>query len=86
MKADVITWAQLARLGGEGRTVLLDGGLVTLASLSGKVSSFSSPAGVTSHRISYRTPWGSLENTVVRGEYLVAVLQSGPDTKDQEGN
>lgn len=83
MKAEVIRWHQLARRGVTGRVILLDGGLVTLDTISEEISSFSSPAGMRHFRIGYRTPWRSFENAVVRSDFLVAVMLDS-SIKDQE--
>jgi hypothetical protein len=89
VKAQIMSWAMVSRMKGiAGRSVLLDGGLVTVRDI-GKSINETNAGGLArstnEHRLDYRTPWGSLESTYVRGDYMTAVVvEYDPDVKDQE--
>lgn len=94
MKAEIVRWGDLAKrdpVDLEGLRVLLDGGLVTVRSLSPSMASIKNR---DRHRLSYDTPWGMIENTTVRATEFTAVMTDvseradvlGSEYKDQEGN
>jgi len=90
VKADIMSWKMVSRIKGiEGRTVLLDSGLVTVRSIGPNVNETNAGGlarGTDKYELKYRTPWGSLESTYVRGDFMTAVVvQYDPDVKDQEG-
>lgn len=85
MKAEIVRWGDLAkRDSAAGLRVLLDGGLVTVTSLGPRMDSMKNR---DNHRLSYKTPWGGLENTTVRAMEFTAVMTDvlGSEHKDQEG-
>lgn len=87
MKAEIVRWGDLAKkdpVDLEGLRVLLDGGLVTVRSLSPPMASMKNR---DNHRLSYNTPWGQIENTTVRTMHFTAVMTDvlGSEYKNQEG-
>jgi hypothetical protein len=90
VKAEIMSWTMVSRMKNlPGRTVLLDGGLVTVRSMGPNVNETNS-GGLArkgnKYKLDYQTPWGSLDNTYVRGDFMTAVIECDPGIKDQEGS
>lgn len=82
MKAEILTWTQLAKREEiKDTVVLLDGGLVTARQISGNISTITGSR--PKYYFDYLTPWGTFRSTVVRGEFMVAVIESGVKSQEE---
>jgi hypothetical protein len=84
VKADLLRWSQIARLGDKahGATVLLEGGLVTVRFISPAIGGELDRA---SHWVHYSSPVCTEVKSLVKASHLTAIMLGSGNT-EQEGH
>lgn len=77
MKADIMTWAQLAAEGAEGKVVLTGHPHQSLMTVRKLGEIISSGVGDDRRYVDVTTAWGEFRTFLARDDHLVAVVESG---------